>query len=117
MFSGHLGAISAVAFTVLISFSAVSAQTPEVQGSPPPAASADLLIEADISIRSLRYDTTSKNARLNVTGVNQQGGYRIVRTNLPAHPQAGKTYHNVRIQLQAASRFAAPAATPSISPR
>lgn len=113
-----------VAMAVLVCVAPASAQTaPEVHGSPQPAANADLLIDADISIRSIRFDTVAKDAHLNVTGVNQLGGYRVIRTNLPAHPQAGKTYKNVRIQLQATSRFVAPttdshaAPQPSPSPR
>ena len=85
------------------------AQTTEVRGSPPPAADGDVVLDADVHIRSVRYQTVPKNAHVTVSGVNQRGGTRIVRTNIPPHPQAGVTYRNVRIQYQATSRFVDPA--------
>ncbi|MDQ6944224.1 MAG: hypothetical protein M3169_17125 [Candidatus Eremiobacteraeota bacterium] len=93
--------------------------TTTVQGTPPPSADADVVLDADVHIQSVRYTVVPKNAKVKVSGVNQVGGYTITRTNLPAHPKAGVTYRNVRIQLHAASRFVDPAnshASPSPAP-
>ncbi len=93
--------------------------TTTVQGSPPPSADADLVLDADVHIRSIRYTVVPKNAKVKVSGVHQVGGYTVTRTNLPVHPKAGVTYRNVRIQLHTASRFVDPAkpiAVPSPTP-
>lgn len=90
----------------------------ETSGTPPPAATADVTLDADVRINSITVHGAAKNAKLTVSGVNQTGGYRIVRTNLPAHPRSGQTYRNVRLQLHAASRFVAPVSpAPSPAPR
>ena len=101
----------AIAFAVLAAGVAgtACAQTPEVHGSPPPASDGDVVLDADVHISSIRFQTVPKNAHATVSGVNQRGGTRIVRTNIPAHPQAGVTYRNVRIQFQATSQFVDPA--------
>ncbi len=111
-FGRSAGALVA-AFTVLVGFGErSSAQSlTEVHGSPPPAADADITLDADVHVRSIRYATVPNKARVVVTGINQAGGYTVTRTNLPAHPRAGVTYRNVRIQLHAASRFVDPAQT------
>ena len=90
-----------------------------VRGTPPPSADADVVLDADIHIQSVRYTVVPKNAKVKVSGINQIGGYTVTRTNLPVHPKAGVTYRNVRIQLHAASRFVDPAnahASPSPTP-
>jgi len=81
------------------------------QGTPPPSADADVVLDADVHIQSVRYTVVPKDAKVKVSGVNQVGGYTVTRTNLPRHPKAGVTYRNVRIQLHAASRFVDPAST------
>ncbi len=91
------------------------AQVPEVHDSPVPAASADITIDADVHMQSLRFDSVPNRAHLKVSGTNQQGGYRVIRTHVPEHPRNGTTYRNVRIQLQATSRFVDPHG-PSSSP-
>lgn len=98
---------------------AQSTPPPVVSGSPPPSSDADVVLDADIHIQSIRYTAVPKNTKIKVSGVNQVGGYTITRTNLPEHPKAGVTYRNVRIQLHAASRFVDPAnshASPSPAP-
>jgi len=87
---------------------AVGAQTVQTSGSPPPAQSSDLSIQADVHIDSLRYDVVPKIATLKVGGINQIGGYTITRYNLPAHPVAGVTYRNVRIVMTLDLRFTDP---------
>ena len=94
--------------------------TTTVQGSPPPSADADLVLDADVHIRSIRYTVLSRRMRRSrCPEFNQVGGYTVTRTNLPVHPKAGVTYRNVRIQLHTASRFVDPAkpiAVPSPTP-
>ncbi|GAC1614961.1 MAG: hypothetical protein NVS4B13_09530 [Candidatus Elarobacter sp.] len=111
MVFGRLAGASLLALSLVIGCGGLSAaQSPvEVHGSPPPASEADITLDADVHIRSIHYSSVPKKAGVNVTGVNQVGGYTVTRTNLPAHPQAGTTYRNVRIQLHAASRFVDPA--------
>ncbi len=87
---------------------AAGAQAVETSGSPQPAQSADLSIQADVHIDSLRYDVVPKMATLKIGGVNQIGGYTITRYNLPAHPLAGVTYRNVRIVMTLDLRFTDP---------
>lgn len=110
MFGRSCGAVM-FALTVLVGAggSSVAQSLPEVHGSPPPSGDADITLDADVHIRSVRYTVVPKQPRVNVTGVNQTGGYTITRTNLPVHPRPGVTYRNVRIQLHAASRFVDPA--------
>lgn len=98
---------------------AQSTTTTTVRGTPPPSADADVVLDADVHIQSIHYTVVPKNAKVKVSGVNQVGGYTVVRTNLPAHPKSGVTYRNVRIQLRAASRFVDPTnavASPSPTP-
>ncbi len=91
--------------------------TTTVSGTPPPTADADVVLDADVHIRSVRYSAVPKNPQVNVSGANQVGGSSVIRTNFPVHPRAGVTYRNVRIQLHAASRFVDPAsARPSPAP-
>jgi len=116
---GPLGGsfILALAFVIVAERPSPAQTTTTVRGTPPPAADADVVVDADIHIQSIRYTVVPKNAKVKVSGVNQVGGYSVVRTNLPAHPRAGVTYRNVRIQLHAASRFVDPAnPRPSPSP-
>lgn len=82
----------------------------------PSTADADLVIDADVHIRSIRYDVVPKDAHLRVTGVNSKGGTTVTRTNLPEHPKPGVTYRNVRIQVHSAARFVDPGASPSPVP-
>jgi hypothetical protein len=108
---GRAAAATLFAISVVVGLGAVSttASPVETQGSPPPASEADITLDADVHVRSIRYTVVPKGAKVTVTGVNQTGGYTVTRTNLPTHPQAGTTYRNVRIQLHAASRFVDPA--------
>jgi hypothetical protein len=111
--------VLALAFVVAGASSsfAQSATTTTVRGTPPPSADADIVLDADVHIQSVKYTVVPANAKVKVSGVNQTGGYTITRTNLPEHPKAGVTYRNVRIQLHAASRFVDPAnPRPSPSP-
>jgi hypothetical protein len=115
---GRLAGACIFAFSVVIvGASPLLAQTTTTaNGTPPPSTDADVVLDADIHIQSIRYTVVPKNAKVTVSGINQRGGYTITRTNLPAHPKAGVTYRNVRIQLHAASRFVDPAASPSPVP-
>lgn len=108
---GRFGGALIVSFAVIAGAGVPSTAqtTTEVRGSPEPASTADIFLDADVHIRSIRYQTVPKNKHVTVSGVNQVGGTRIVRTNLPVNPRAGVTYRNVRIQLQASSRFVDPA--------
>ncbi len=116
---GRLGGsfILAVAMVIVAERPSPAQTMTTVRGTPPPSADADVVVDADIHIQSIHYTVVPKNAKVKVSGVNQVGGYSVVRTNLPAHPRAGVTYHNVRIQLHAASRFVDPGnPRPSPSP-
>ena len=118
---GRLAGVALFALSFIIGLPAPSLaqSTTTVTGSPPPAADADIVLDADVHIQSVRYTVVPKNAKVKVSGVNQVGGYTVTRTNLPVHPKAGVTYRNVRIQLHAASRFVDPAnphASPSPTP-
>ncbi len=116
---GPLGGsfILVMAFVIVAQRPSLSQTTTTVRGTPPPSADADVVLDADIHIQSVRYTVVPKNAKVKVSGVNQVGGYSVIRTNLPVHPRAGVTYHNVRIQLHAASRFVDPGnPRPSPSP-
>ncbi|MFN2529553.1 MAG: hypothetical protein ABR584_12645 [Candidatus Baltobacteraceae bacterium] len=87
---------------------AAGAQTVETSGYPQPPQSSDLSIQADVHIDSMRYEVVPKMSTLKIGGVNQIGGYTITRYNLPAHPVAGVTYHNVRIVMTLDLRFTDP---------
>ncbi len=118
---GRLAGVCIVALSVVVvgPQHALAQSTTTVRGTPPPSADADVVLDADVHIQSVRYTVVPKNAKVKVSGVNQIGGYTVTRTNLPAHPRAGVTYRNVRIQLHAASRFVDPAtahASPSPVP-
>ncbi len=111
-------AVAFVAASILVVYDclpAVAQSKPPVRTTPAPpsSADADMVLDADVHIQSIRYTTVPKNAKVKVSGVNQVGGVTVTRTNLPEHPRAGVTYRNVRIQLHAASRFVAPGASPS----
>jgi hypothetical protein len=114
---GRLAGASLLALTFVIAGRAPSPaqSTTTVSGTPPPSTDADVVLDADVHIQSIRYTVVPKNAKVTVSGVNQVGGYTITRTNLPAHPRAGVTYRNVRIQFHTASRFVDPA-KPHASP-
>ncbi len=114
---GRLAGACIVAVAVVIAGRgpSLAQSTTTVNGTPAPSGDADVVLDADVHIQSIRYTVVPKNAKVKVSGVNQVGGYTITRTNLPAHPRAGVTYRNVRIQLHAASRFVDPA-TPQASP-
>ncbi|GAC1584736.1 MAG: hypothetical protein NVS3B7_19930 [Candidatus Elarobacter sp.] len=121
MISGRVAVSAVVALGFVLAARGGFAQTTtETSGTPPPSSAADLTLDADVHINSITVQTVPKKAKLTVSGVNQTGGYTIVRTNIPAHPRAGTTYRNVRIQLHAASRFvdpAKPGPTPVPTPR
>ena len=114
---GRLAGASLLALIFVIAGQGLSLaqSTTTVRGTPPPSADADVVLDADIHIQSIRYTVVPKNAKVKVSGVNQVGGYTVIRTNLPEHPRAGVTYRNVRIQLHAASRFVDPG-NPHASP-
>ena len=112
-------AIFALSFVIASGAPTGAQTTTTVTGTPAPAASADIVLDADVHVQSIRYTVVPRNENVNVSGVNQVGGYTVTRTNIPVHPKAGVTYRNVRIQLHAASRFVDPAnphASPSPTP-
>ena len=118
---GRLAGACIFAFSLVIvgEKSSLAQTATTVSGTPPPSTDADVVLDADIHIQSVRYTVVPRNAKVKVSGVNQLGGYTITKTNLPAHPKAGVTYRNVRIQLHAATRFVDPAnphASPSPAP-
>ncbi len=114
-----VASIFAVALAVAGRMPSLAQGTTEVRGTPPPSSDADVVLDADVHIKSIRYTAVPKKTKLKVSGVNQVGGYTITRTNLPAQPRAGVTYRNVRLQLHLASRFVDPSnphAAPSPQP-
>ena len=84
------------------------AQTTQTSGTPVPSQDADLSIQADVHMDSIRFDTVPDNAQLHVGGLNERGGYTITRYGIPVHPKAGVTYRNVRIVLNLNLRFTDP---------
>ncbi len=114
---GLLAGACILAFSVLVvgETPSLAQTTTTASGTPPPSTDADVVLDADVHIQSIRYVAVPRNAKVKVSGVNQLGGYTITKTNLPAHPKPGVTYRNVRIQLHVASRFVDPA-NPHASP-
>lgn len=84
------------------------AQTTQTSGTPVPTQDADVSIQADIHMDSIRFDTVPNNAQLHVGGINERGGYTITRYGIPVHPKAGVTYRNVRIILNLTLQFTDP---------
>ena len=84
------------------------AQTTQTSGTPVPPPDADLSIQADIHMDSIRFDAVPDNAQLHVGGINERGGYTITRYGIPVHPKAGVTYRNVRTVLNLNLRFTDP---------
>ena len=98
-------------------FSAAGAQTTtETSGTPPPPAEADVLLQADVHIDSVRFQTVPQGGRLNIGGQNQVSGYTILRSNLPKQLQPGVTYRNVHVVLRMPLKFVDPNGAPRPSP-
>lgn len=106
-----------VLFCLTLCCGAAGAQTTtETSGTPPPPAEADVFLQADVHIDSVRFDTLPQGGRLNIGGQNQRSGYTILRSNLPKQLQPGVTYRNVHVVLQMPLQFVDPNAPLKASP-
>lgn len=100
-----------------VCFGTAGAQTTtETSGTPPAPADADVLLQADLHIDSLRFQTVPQGGRLNIGGQNERSGYTILRSNLPKQLRPGVTYRNVHVLLRMPLKFVDPNGAPQPRP-